>query len=144
MIPRFVKSLAIHLLASWKFFFLDTKETAKEYDFEWYHDVSELQVGEPHTYLGVNLLAQNFRICRWFSRLDMFFLPNERVWIAQMDILVEEVQRAYCPPPPKMKMSTWKGTFLKGNEASSNHQFSGDMLVFSGETNGSGISGKPV
>ena len=47
-----------------KVLFLDTKETAKEYDFEWYHDVSELQVGEPHTYLGVNLVAQNLRICR--------------------------------------------------------------------------------
>ena len=31
--------------------------------------------------------------------------------------------------PPKIKMSPEKGTMLKGNETSSNHQFSGDMPI---------------
>lgn len=32
---------------------LDTEETAKEYDFEWYHDVSDLDQGDSYMQLGV-------------------------------------------------------------------------------------------
>ena len=35
-----------------------------------------------------------------------------------------------CPPPRKWTNIPWKGTIFKGNESSSNHHFSGDMLVF--------------
>ena len=94
-----------HLLASFTSSTLDTKDTAKEYDFEWYHDVSDLLQGEAYMQLGVKWQT-NFKkksdVCCGevvMTRRDMFFVPNKRVWIAHM-----EERRAYRYPPPKKKI----------------------------------------
>ena len=74
-----------HLLASFTSSTLDTKDTAKEYDFEWYHDVSDLLQGEAYMQLGVKWQT-NFKkksdVCCGevvMTRRDMFFVPNKRV-----------------------------------------------------------------
>ena len=127
---------------------LDTKETTREYDFEWYHDVSDLHKGESYMHLGVKWQRKfkKRRMFLWWSCQDSarhVFLTKREVWIAPMEILVEE-QRANCyPPAPKITMSPWKGTIVKGNEASSNHQFFRAYVSFQRQTNGSAIS-KPV